>query len=352
MKKLQRRKRVSLFLNLRRLIYMLMLFLIIFFNCNRAGEDPARILNKFFKLINEGSYRKAASLCTEDIDPFFLDFTNIVSLRFIDKVIVREDEISRDRASFYVYLFLKDGKELAYYKRTKKGALVPGTMKLKRIDVGGNVYEWRLECDEFWESYHWKDISRKIRLNIIAVIEEVIQYRESEKQLPRSLDLVLSEALDSIMNPVTGEEEVYVDPENIRPGVVSFYYDKERDEVGIKGFGPTGEQLDYFIVSRSKEMEKAELLEFFDVPPITITTVIPGYPESERKKGTEGIVTLRLLIGRDGMVQEVNIEKQLSPIFDSVATEAVKHSVFSPAKRDGKPVSVWYYFPVRFVLTK
>ena len=93
MKKLQRRKRVSLFLNLRRLIYMLMLFLIIFFNCNRVEEDPARILNKFFKLINEGSYRKAASLCTEDIDPFFLDFTNIVSLRFIDKVIVREDEI-------------------------------------------------------------------------------------------------------------------------------------------------------------------------------------------------------------------------------------------------------------------
>lgn len=352
MKRLQRTKRFSLFSYHLRLFQTLLIFLTLFFNCNKTGEDPAYTLTKFFNLINGGSYKKAASLCLDDVDPYLLDFTNVVTLRFIGKIIVKEQEMSRDRATFYVFLVLKDGKQLAYYRRTKEGDLVPGVMKLRKVTLGNKKHEWRLVCDEFWETHRWQDISRKARLNVIKLAEKVIQYRDSQGFLPGSLSMIWSESLDSIINPVTGNKEVFVVPEQVKPGVISFYYDSERDEVDIKGYDAMGEQLDYFIVSHSRGVERAEILEFFDVPPITITTVIPAYPESEREKGIEGVVSLRLLIGRDGMVQEVKVESHLSPLFDSVAIEAVKHSVFSPAKRDGKPVAVWYYFPVRFVLTE
>lgn len=351
MKRLLRKKRFSLFPAQDRLFQNLLIFLMLFLNCRRV-EDPARTLTKFFNLINEGSYEKAASLCLGDIDPYLLDFTYVVTLRFIDRVVVRESEISEEKATFYVFLFLKDGKQLGYYRRTKEGEIAPGKMELKKVAIGEKKYVWKLKCDEFWETHRWQDITRKLRLNIIALTEEVIHYRDSMDVLPGSLSVIWSETLDRVINPVTGEKDGFGVPEKVGPGVVSFYYDREREEIDIKGHDALGEQIEYFIVSRSLEKEKAGLLEFYDVPPITITTVIPAYPESEREKGVEGVVSLRLLIGRDGMVKETKVVKHLSSLFDSVAIDAVKYSVFSPAKRDGKPVAVWYYFPVNFVLEK
>lgn len=330
----------------------LSLFTTIFLNCSKAEKDPAKILTKFFHLINEGSYKKAAVLTVTDTDPYLLNFTNVVPLRFINKVIVKKGETYKDSLTFNVFLILKDGKELVYYTRTKQGEFLPGRMQLKKVELKNNREEWRVECNEFWESYHWQDITRKIRLNIIMLTEKIIQYRDSTQQLPASLTTIWSDSLETIINPVTGRESAFVTHENIMPGATSFFYDKERDEVDIKGYDALGEQMDYFIVSRSQEIDKAKFLEFYDVPPITITSVIPAYPETEREKGIEGNVSLKLLIGRDGMVHDVRIEKHLSPTFDSVAVDAVMHSVFSPAKSDGRPVAIWYYFPVRFVLEK
>ncbi len=343
-------RRFDIFPALKKFCFVLLIVVLIFLNCRKTGDDPARTLTRLFYLLNEGSYKKAASLFIGDIDPALLDFTNIVTLRFIDKIIVKEKEVSEDRASYYVFLFLKDGKQFAYYRRTLEGNLIPGVMKLKKVEMKSGKYEWKIEYDDFWETQRWQDISRKTRLNLITLVEAVIKYRDSEGSLPKNLEIIWSESLRSIVNPVTGEEEAIVGPDDIKPGVMIYNYDSERDEVDIKGYDVNGEELDYFIVAHALGTEKAALLEFFDVPPIVMSTVIPAYPESERKKNIEGVVSLQLLIGRDGMVHEVDVKKSLSAVFDSVAVNAVKHSVFSPAKRNGKPVAIWYYFPVRFVL--
>ena len=351
MRRYQRRGNSRLFSRGLIVILFFVSLSIILCDCRKGEGEQSQILKRFFNLLNEGSYKKAASLCVGDIDPYLLDFTNIVSLRFMDRVIVKETEITSEKASFHVFIFLKDGKELAYFSRNEQGELVVGTMTLVK-ETSDSKIEWKVKCDEFWAGYHWHDITRKIRLNIIALTEEVIKYRGKEKSLPVSLEQLGGTELDSIKNPVTGEVPAFIAQEEGKPGTVSFYYDKDEDEVRIKGYDAIGEEIDYYIVSSSVKADKAHLLEFFDVPPRTITTVVPAYPEEERKEGIEGTVSLRLLIGRDGLVQDVEIAKSLSIVFDSLAVTAVKRSVFSPAKREGKPVAVWYYFPVRFVLEK
>jgi len=331
-------------------VLLLLWGVLLSFNCKKKEIEPGDTLIEFFNLLNQGSYKKAATLCVEDIDPFLLDFTYNVSLRYIDRVIVKEHQVDAEKASYFIYLILKDGVQFVYYHRTKEGYLVPGTMELRKVISKDDKVQWKVVCGEFWETYHWKDISRKIRLNIIKVVERTLYYRDSTEMLPGSLSVLWSEELDSIINPVTGEEGGIATPEKVISGVVTYSYNEEQNEVSIIGYGVQGEAIDYYIVSHARGTEKAELLEFFDVPPRKISMVIPGFPESERMKGIEGIVSLKLLIGRDGMVHEIKVERSLSSVFDSVAVEAVKHSVFSPAKRDRKPVAVWYNFPVRFVI--
>jgi TonB family protein len=328
------------------------LFLSIFAvtSCRKAAEEPGKILESFFNLLDDGKYRKAAALCAEDIDPDLLDFTYIVSLRFMDKVITKEHERAKDKARYRVYLILKDGKELVYYARTSEGRLLPGSMLVKNVAKDSDGAEWKVQCDEFWERHHWEDITQKIRLTIISVVEQTIEYRDSAGMLPDTISQIWGEALDTIINPVTGEANPFVARDKTAPGVISFYLDKELNELNIKGYDVLGEEIEYYIVSHEPGTEKAGLLEFFDVPPRKLSMVIPAYPESEQEKGVEGIVGLNLLIGRDGMVHEVKVEKSVSPVFDSLAVDAVMQSIFSPAKRDGKPVAVWYQFPVRFVL--
>jgi TonB family protein len=326
-------------------------FLSAFFvaSCKKGEESPGKVLERFFYLLNDGKYRKAAALCEEEIDPDLLDFTYIVSLRFMDRIVVGE-EIHGDEAKCTLCLILKDGKELVYYSRTREGKLLPGTMKLKNTVKDKGKSEWKVSCDEFWEQHHWQDITQKLRLNIIAVIEQAIRYRDSTGTLPESLALIWTTEIDTIINPVTGEGEEFVAAEEVKPGGISFYLDNELKELNIKAYDVLGEEIEYYIVSHEPGTEKARLLEFFDVPPRKLSMVIPAYPESEQEKGTEGIVGLNLLIGRDGMVHEVKVEKSVSPVFDSLAVDAVMQSIFSPAKREGKPVAVWYQFPVRFVL--
>lgn len=319
-------------------------------SCRGEEEVPGKVLERFFHLLDDGKYKKAAALCVEEIDPDLLDFTYIVTLRFMDKVIVREHERSKDEARYRVYLILKDGKELVYYSRTARGKLLPGSMPVKHVASRNGEPEWKVQCDEFWSPHHWRDVTQKIRLNSISVVEQAIQYRDSTGELPGSIALVRTGVIDTIINPVTGEGDPFVETDSAAPGVISFRLDKDLNELNIKGYDVLGEEIEYYVVSHKRGTEKAGLLEFFDVPPRKLSMVIPAYPESEREKGTEGVVGLNLLIGRDGMVHEVKVEKSVSPVFDSLAVDAVMHSIFSPAKRDRRPVAVWYQFPVRFVL--
>ena len=127
-------------------IFLGILLFLLFTSCRKADETPGVVLERFFHLLNAGEYKKAAMLCSDEIDPDLLDFTYIVSLRFMDRVIVEEVERAGDEVRCHVYLILKDGKELVYYSRTREGKLLPSTMRLEKIKDERGQSGWKVVC--------------------------------------------------------------------------------------------------------------------------------------------------------------------------------------------------------------
>jgi protein TonB len=75
----------------------------------------------------------------------------------------------------------------------------------------------------------------------------------------------------------------------------------------------------------------------------------PDYPVAKLRLEIEGSATVRVLIGTDGRVRQVQILKATDPDF-ARATEkqALKAWRFKPATRDGIPVEDWQTLTVRF----
>lgn len=75
----------------------------------------------------------------------------------------------------------------------------------------------------------------------------------------------------------------------------------------------------------------------------------PDYPVGKLRLEIEGSVTVRILVGTDGRVRQVQILSATDPDF-ARATEkqALRAWRFKPAKRDGVPVEDWQTLTVRF----
>ena len=75
----------------------------------------------------------------------------------------------------------------------------------------------------------------------------------------------------------------------------------------------------------------------------------PDYPIGKLRLEIEGSVTVRVLVGTDGRVRQVEILNATDPDF-ARATEkqALKAWRFKPATRDGVPVEDWQTLTVRF----
>jgi len=112
-----------------------------------------------------------------------------------------------------------------------------------------------------------------------------------------------------------------------------------------------------------------ESLDFFDVPPMPVFDTgpvgvsvgprqilekWPEYPDSEKKKGREGVIEMRILVDERGDVVDAQIVKNTtgSKLLEEISIKAALGCKFQPA-RDGKnmPIPVWtsrqYTFSVR-----
>ncbi len=77
----------------------------------------------------------------------------------------------------------------------------------------------------------------------------------------------------------------------------------------------------------------------------------PAYPEIARARGYEGVVLVYAEILPDGRVGNMKIRKSSGyAILDKSAVEAVKPWRFEPARKSGKPMTVWVELPIKFVL--
>jgi len=75
------------------------------------------------------------------------------------------------------------------------------------------------------------------------------------------------------------------------------------------------------------------------------------YPESSRRMAEEGVVTVRVLVGADGLPREITVRQSSGSVaLDAAGVRAVQHAVFKPYTEDGKPQAVYVIVPLRFSL--
>lgn len=79
----------------------------------------------------------------------------------------------------------------------------------------------------------------------------------------------------------------------------------------------------------------------------------PTYPGEERRAGREGRVTVRVLIGVDGRVRQVErVSATSDAFFEATRDRALARWRFRPATRDNVPVEAWRTMSVRFELNE
>ncbi len=88
---------------------------------------------------------------------------------------------------------------------------------------------------------------------------------------------------------------------------------------------------------------------YTDELPAPVSRFAPEYPSLARDAGVEGTVLVWALVGLDGSVEQVQVQKSI-PMLDEAAREAVRRWRFTPALANKHPVRVWVAVPVRFRL--
>lgn len=77
------------------------------------------------------------------------------------------------------------------------------------------------------------------------------------------------------------------------------------------------------------------------------------YPEIAREAGIDGRVTIKALIGADGIVEEAFVYSGVPRSgLNDAALAAVMMTPFEPAYQRDKPVRVWINIPIHFKLTR
>jgi len=76
----------------------------------------------------------------------------------------------------------------------------------------------------------------------------------------------------------------------------------------------------------------------------------PEYSEEARKAKYQGTCVLWVVVGPDGKVHDIRIQRTLGLGLDEKAVEAVRNWKFEPARKDGQPVAVQINVEVNFRL--
>jgi len=77
----------------------------------------------------------------------------------------------------------------------------------------------------------------------------------------------------------------------------------------------------------------------------------PAYPRSSRERGEAGLVVLRVLVSRDGLPLEIDLQRSSGfERLDEAALAAVRHWQFQPARQGGEAIAARVLVPISFNL--
>ena len=122
--------------------------------------------------------------------------------------------------------------------------------------------------------------------------------------------------------------------------------DLDFDKVDLAVPPPPGETT---VIEEPEE----EILEYFMVEekPVLIKRVAPVYPPVALKAGIEGTVHLKVLLGKDGKVEQAAAVKG-KKVFYKPALLAINQYRFKPARQNDRPVKVYLVIPIRFQIQR
>jgi len=84
--------------------------------------------------------------------------------------------------------------------------------------------------------------------------------------------------------------------------------------------------------------------------PVKLHAPHPAYPELARRARRQGVVILRLVVGRDGSIESIEPLTRLGLGLEAAAERAVRSWRFAPGTLRGEPVAVVYQLSVHFRL--
>lgn len=112
-----------------------------------------------------------------------------------------------------------------------------------------------------------------------------------------------------------------------------------KDEGQVKKNPEIEKMLDFTRNNYPDNVNPPELLEF----------QLPVYPKNLRERDIEGKIILKVLINKEGKVQEIQIfESSGYKMFDHIAIESVWQWRFKPAKKEDRPGESWVLIPINF----
>ncbi len=86
-----------------------------------------------------------------------------------------------------------------------------------------------------------------------------------------------------------------------------------------------------------------------DTPPEVASRTKPSYPSWAAERGVTGSVTLKFLVSREGVPEEIMaLDWTGDAEFAESAKSSMKQWRFKPGKRGGKPVAFWCRITIRF----
>jgi TonB family protein len=76
----------------------------------------------------------------------------------------------------------------------------------------------------------------------------------------------------------------------------------------------------------------------------------PEYDDKDRKKKIEGVVTLSIIVTKEGRTADIKVVKTLTPGLDQQAIKSVSRWTFEPVVQDGQPCPMRINVQVQFHL--
>lgn len=170
---------------------------------------------------------------------------------------------------------------------------------------------------------------------------EAMQIEPVKKELSEISTIKEQKQLEEITQPVSKEgvenapKVNYTGPIGIKEKTVEKQIEKKEEKV----------------------VQKKDIYQQFEVEkapsPVNLGAVRSSmrYPEIARSQGTEGRVTVKVLVGTDGSI--IKVGGMSGPdVFHDEVRDKVGNLQFTPALQNGQPVKCWVSVPFSFTLSK